>query len=86
MKKLLLSILPAVAVCLICLTPVQAGWFGPDHYYKINQGLYCKGKPYQDGEFTVIVLYPSGREARVKTSLIKSILDLGTTPPKEAQN
>jgi len=82
MKSFPLSILTAFILCSISITPVEAGWFGPEHYYRVNGGFYCKGKPYQDGDFTVMILYPTGREYRLKTSLVYMIEDLGTTLPE----
>jgi len=59
----------------------MAGWFGADHYYKVEDTWICKGKPWTEGDFTVFICVPSGKELRIKTKLISMIEDLGTAAP-----
>lgn len=76
---------------LLLVTNALADWPWSTHYYVIEykepgsltKRIYSEGKTRLEGPFTAFTSWPDGKEIKIKSTLISSIKDIGTSNPDE---
>jgi len=84
-----MRILTFALLAVLYFGDLQAGWFGPDHYYEVGtkseEQFYCKGEPFEKDGFLIFSQWPDKKEWRVKKELVVWVKDTGTLSPEEIE-